>query len=115
CADVPEVPNSAIEGGLLTQYIGGDSVTIVCNPGYTIFGASVVSCQATGQWQTPPVCYKDCPSLDDPTSGTVTVTGYSFDDTATYTCDNDYDIVGSALRTCAITGQWSISAASCVR
>ena len=54
----------------------------------------------------------DCGSLTDPANGSVNHT--SFGQTATYTCNTGYNLVGDSTRTCEGTGEWSGSAPTCV-
>ena len=54
-----------------------------------------------------------CPILIDPANGRVSVTGNSPGDTATYTCDSDYDLVGSRILTCGDDGMWSDTPPTC--
>ena len=42
-----------------------------------------------------------CPTPPDINFGTVVVTGNSIGDTATYTCDSGYELIGDAVSTCA--------------
>ena len=56
----------------------------------------------------------DCGSLTDPANGSVTHTsGTTFGQTATYTCNTGYNLVGDSTRTCQATGEWSGSAPTC--
>ena len=56
----------------------------------------------------------DCGSLTDPANGQVDLTsGTTFGQTATYTCNTGYNLVGDSTRTCQATGQWSGSAPTC--
>ena len=56
----------------------------------------------------------DCGSLTDPANGQVDHTaGTSLGQTATYSCDTGYDLVGDSTRTCQATGEWSQSAPTC--
>ena len=54
----------------------------------------------------------DCGSLTDPANGQVDLT--SFGQTATYSCNTGYNLVGDSTRTCEATGNWSGSAPTCV-
>ena len=56
-----------------------------------------------------------CPILMDPANGMVNVTGNLPGDTATYTCDPDYDLVGESERVCGDDGEWSEEAPMCIR
>ena len=48
-----------------------------------------------------------CPLLADPANGAVSVTGFSFEDSATFTCDSGYELVGLAFIGCGSDGSWS--------
>ena len=56
----------------------------------------------------------DCGSLTDPANGQVDLTsGTTFNQTATYSCNTGYNLVGDSTRTCQATGVWSGSAPTC--
>ena len=56
----------------------------------------------------------DCGSLTDPANGQVDLTsGTIFRQTATYSCNTGYNLVGNSTRTCQATGEWSGSAPTC--
>ena len=56
----------------------------------------------------------DCGTLTDPTNGQVSHTaGTTFEQTATYSCDTGYILVGDNNRTCQATGVWSGSEPIC--
>ena len=58
----------------------------------------------------------DCGSVTDPANGQVDLTsGTTFGQTATYSCNTGYNLVGSSTRTCQATGVWSGSAPTCQR
>ena len=54
-----------------------------------------------------------CDALSDPDNGAVSVTGTGVGDTATYTCDDGYELIGSSTRTCQSNGDWSGSPPTC--
>ena len=54
-----------------------------------------------------------CPILLDPTNGFVNVTGNSHGDTAIYTCEDGFSLVGSQTQICGVDGIWSGSAPTC--
>ena len=54
-----------------------------------------------------------CDALSDPDNGAVSVTGTGVGDTATYTCDDGYELIGSSTRTCQSNGEWSESSPTC--
>ena len=47
-----------------------------------------------------------CPDLEDPANGKVMMTGNSDGDTATYSCDPGYELVGTETVICYSDGQW---------
>ena len=56
----------------------------------------------------------DCGSLPDPANGQVDHTaGTSLGQTAQYSCNTGYSLVGDGTRTCQATGSWSGSAPTC--
>ena len=57
----------------------------------------------------------DCGLLTDPANGKVSHTaGTTFRQTATYSCDTGYILVGDSTRSCQATGLWSGSIPICV-
>ena len=55
-----------------------------------------------------------CGSLTDPANGRVDHTaGTTFRQTATYSCNTGYSLVGDSTRTCQATGIWSGSEPAC--
>ena len=56
----------------------------------------------------------DCGDLSDPANGSVTLTtGTTLGQTATYSCNTGYGLVGDSTRTCQATGNWSGSEPTC--
>ena len=56
----------------------------------------------------------ECGTLTDPANGQVSYTaGTTFEQTATYSCDTGYNLVGDNNRTCQATGRWSVNTPTC--
>ena len=55
----------------------------------------------------------DCNTLTNPANGQVSTTGTTFGETATYSCNTGYNLVGDSTRTCQATGEWSGSEPTC--
>ena len=56
----------------------------------------------------------NCSTLNNPANGQVSHTaGTTFGQTATYSCDTGYNLVGDSTRTCQATGVWSESEPTC--
>ena len=61
-----------------------------------------------------------CPSLDNLSNGTVNCSlgddeVPSYEDTCSFTCDTDYELIGNDTRTCQSDGNWSGSTTMCIR
>ena len=57
---------------------------------------------------------EDCGTLTHPTNGQVSYTaGTTYQQTATYSCDPGYNLVGDSTRICHATGMWSGNAPTC--
>ena len=54
-----------------------------------------------------------CGTLTNPANGQVTHTTGMFGQTATYSCDTGYNLVGDSNRSCQATGVWSGSTPTC--
>ena len=57
----------------------------------------------------------DCNALTDPANGQVSTNGTTFGQTATYSCNTGYNLVGDNTRTCQAIGYWSGSEPTCER
>ena len=55
----------------------------------------------------------DCGNLNGPANGSVNASRTTFRQTATYSCNTGYNLVGDSTRTCQATGVWSGSAPTC--
>ena len=56
----------------------------------------------------------NCGNLTDPANGQVIHTlGTTFGQTATYSCNTGYNLMGDSTRTCQATRQWSGSVPTC--
>ena len=141
CGSLTDPANGQVSHTSGTTF--GQTATYNCNTGYNLVGDSTRTCQAVGVWSgSAPTCvgmfysavstikeicevnymYKimflstvvDCGSLTDPANGQVDLTsGTTFGQTATYSCNTGYNLVGDSTRTCQATGVWSESAPTC--
>lgn len=60
------------------------------------------------------LCFADCGELVAPGNGSVdTTAGTTFGLTATFQCDNGYDLVGDATRQCQADATWSNADPTC--
>ena len=140
CATLTNPANGQVSHNAGTTF--GQIATYSCNTGYNLVGGSTRSCQATGAWsRSAPTCQRmsllmfeqyqlymhiiyifllstavDCGTLTNPANGQVNHTaGSTFRQTATYSCNAGYNLVGGSTRSCQATGAWSRSAPTCQR
>ena len=84
----------------------GDTATYTCNLGFELIGDATTTCIAADMnsaafQPAPPSCSAVlCPDPVDIDNGMVTFTGNSVGDTATYTCDSGFELIGGAITTC---------------
>ena len=54
CGDPPTNIIGSHDVPTMTTF--GGTVTYTCVDGYTLFGTATVTCEANGEWSTPPTC-----------------------------------------------------------
>ncbi|WAQ97856.1 CSMD3-like protein [Mya arenaria] len=93
---------TTVTGGSYTMVTSGTvtSATYTCNVGYSLDGASSIACESSGSWNNvQPKCVQ-CPTLTDPSSGTVALTSSGSKTSATYACASGYNLNGNTIRLC---------------
>lgn len=118
CAPISCPALQAPSNGTVSRTTGtyGQEATFGCNTGYDIAGLRSRRCEANGQWTagTETTCTpKRCPTLTDPAHGNVDGDPV-YPNEATYSCDSNWTLNGSATRKCQANGQWSGSAPTCL-
>ncbi|XP_078598029.1 E-selectin-like [Branchiostoma floridae x Branchiostoma japonicum] len=105
---------SPTNGGVSGSNNYPDAATFYCNSGYNVVGTNPISCQADATWSAAfPTCAAGlCPTLSSPTNGAVSGSN-SLGDTATFTCNSGYNLVGGSTRTCQADLTWSGSSPTC--
>ncbi|KAL0811803.1 hypothetical protein ABMA28_009231 [Loxostege sticticalis] len=56
---------------------------------------------------------RECPALEQPEIGKITLTGNLFGDKAVYSCPHGYHVVGLQSRSCQADGKWAGQAPAC--
>ncbi|XP_072018431.1 sushi, von Willebrand factor type A, EGF and pentraxin domain-containing protein 1-like [Amphiura filiformis] len=112
CGEPPEVEYATKRG---SKFTFGQS----CVEGYQMRKSDrgIMLCQSDGEWRGLwPTCDKiNCGSLPGIAHGISTATGYSFEDTVSYECDEGYKLHGTAMQTCHANGSWSGEQPQCQR
>ncbi|XP_053549738.1 uncharacterized protein LOC128641196 [Bombina bombina] len=110
CPPAPHPKNSKIKDPK-RRYFNGDTVDVICNPGYKCYGLGHIHCEK-GKWQASPQCVKlqRCDDLPNIKNGKITEESiqaeYLSDSVVTFKCDPGYHLVGSNESVC-IKGHWT--------
>ncbi|XP_066268441.1 P-selectin-like [Branchiostoma lanceolatum] len=110
CPDLSAPANGSVSGGNAFQ----DIKTFICDAGYELAGSITRQCTASGTWTgSQPVCNgKQCSALQAPPFGFISGS-FFLGDTVTFSCDTDYELIGTSNRTCQTTQQWTGSQPTC--
>ncbi|KNC54883.1 uncharacterized protein AMSG_12362 [Thecamonas trahens ATCC 50062] len=112
-------PQLAPTNGVVSSTSGktGETIIFSCNSGYTLGGSSSRTCQPSGTWSNlnDQVCTaSSCsPPLTPPANGQVSCTTGTTNDICFYSCNQGYDLSGSASRTCQANQAWTGSDPTC--
>jgi hypothetical protein len=112
CGHPGNVPHSRRIGDV---FVFGSRVIFYCDTGYTLAGAQMIQCLATGQWSSAaPECTAiDCGPLDPPPNGYVVSGATRYNSIAEYRCQPGYQLKGAEMRMCQIDGNWDGNPATC--
>ncbi|XP_078664783.1 sushi, von Willebrand factor type A, EGF and pentraxin domain-containing protein 1-like [Branchiostoma floridae x Branchiostoma belcheri] len=103
-------------GNLTGGFFYGDQVTFSCDTGFELTNNDVRVCGDNGVWSgVQPTCdVVECSTLQAPPNSDMAVSGNTFGNTATTSCDPGYDLVnGDTVRSCQASGEWSGSSVLC--
>ncbi|NWI48268.1 CR1L protein, partial [Picathartes gymnocephalus] len=110
----PQVKNGKKLSGLGTEYTYGDKVGFECDPGYSMNGSSVVTCDANSTWTPPlPTCDQILcgrpPQFPFATPTTAVGDSSAFGTEVTYRCNPGYKAAPgkSSVTTCQSDEAWS--------
>ncbi|XP_072281369.1 C4b-binding protein alpha chain-like isoform X2 [Pyxicephalus adspersus] len=119
CKDVncpdPIVKNSRRLSGFVGPYKLNSAISFECYADYVLNGSSSITCNADNQWVPGiPKCEGvSCVHLGTIANGKVSVTSFTYNSKAIYTCDERYALTSSNFRICQANGTWNGSAPVC--
>ncbi|XP_065890349.1 scavenger receptor cysteine-rich type 1 protein M160-like isoform X4 [Dysidea avara] len=94
--------------------VAGDNITIQCGDGHVLQGSSTVTCQQNGTWSSSiPICVATCPSITAPPNGHCKPCTGLAGQQISFTCDNQYTLIGTPNITCLSNGLWSTAMPTC--
>ncbi|NXV57103.1 SVEP1 protein, partial [Molothrus ater] len=87
-----------------------------CNDGYSLQGASTLTCRRDGTWDSEaPHCEPViCGPPEDISHGFLNGSAFTFGEFVHYICFPGYELHGNSLRQCLSNGSWSGSLPSCL-
>ena len=113
CGNPGTFNNGQING---LQYTYGSQLTFICNNGYTLQGASSITCLSSGQWsETVPICVPDCsdPGTPDHGSRSPVYGPYNNGTTVSFLCNDGYKLNNVSSIMC-VSGQWNGNVPQCI-
>eukprot|EP00117_Sycon_ciliatum_P009948 scpid42064/ scgid2596/ CUB and sushi domain-containing protein 3; CUB and sushi multiple domains protein 3 len=112
CED-PGTPGNGSRKVDRTEYNG--TVVYNCDEGFALVGQGVAVCMEDGNWTslTPTCVGVVCPSPGTPTDGSQDLDGLEYQDSATYSCDTGFSLVGQTTAVCTQHGNWSSQVPTC--
>ncbi|XP_019862954.1 PREDICTED: CUB and sushi domain-containing protein 3-like, partial [Amphimedon queenslandica] len=113
CTD-PDTPTNGTRNG--TVFTFNSTVLYSCDTGYTITGASSLTCLSNGSWDaSAPSCdIVNCSNPGTPTNGERFGSVFTYNAEVVYSCNEEYSLVGVPVITCQSNGYWSDALPSCV-
>ena len=118
CPPPPNLPNSRLTQSLESTFTYGIIIVYQCVEGYQMRDdeSGIMLCQTDGQWRGLwPICLKiSCGVPPGIAHGTITTTGYDFEDILSYTCQEGYELHGVEQQTCDSDGSWTNEQPQCV-
>ncbi|MGH0134865.1 UNVERIFIED_CONTAM: hypothetical protein FKN15_024621 [Acipenser sinensis] len=116
CSD-PGIPANSIRESKIEHgnFTFGTVVFFDCNPGYILFGSSVLTCQHVGHWDKPlPECIViDCGHPGSPPNAILTGDKFMLGLTVRYSCTGGRTLIGQSSRTCQLNGLWNVPMPHC--
>ncbi|RVE63836.1 hypothetical protein OJAV_G00140200 [Oryzias javanicus] len=111
CPD-PNVLENGNVSPPLARYLAGNTTTFECYSGYTLRGSASRTCLSNGKWSgSTTICSRDsgdtCPDPGVPPGASRRGNSFDVGYDVTYSCNGNLFLVGSKVRVCQESGQWT--------
>ncbi|KAM9450587.1 complement factor B-like [Clarias gariepinus] len=110
CPNPDVLENGAVQPVKPFYYVN-DTTKYKCNSDYTFRGSATRVCQVNGKWSGgTPICSHNtdhCPDPGTPPGASREGHIFDIDDKVTYTCAKNLKLIGSKVRVCQDSGEWS--------
>uniref|UniRef100_A0A2K6F0U8 E-selectin n=1 Tax=Propithecus coquereli TaxID=379532 RepID=A0A2K6F0U8_PROCO len=122
CSAIRQPRNGSVNCSSSTaeEFSFKSSCKFTCEEGFMLQGPAQVECTAQGQWsQQIPVCEAvKCDAVHPPPRGLVTYTHsptgeFTYKSTCAFSCEQGFELHGSAQLECTSQGQWTQEVPSC--
>ena len=113
CPALPPTPHGTHQ---LKPRAGGSYMAeYSCDAQYQVVGERSLSCRADSQWSSPPPhCHLAfCPPLPDIPKMVIRQRLVTLEDTATFSCQTGFELVGEPFVKCLSNGKWESSLPMC--
>ncbi|KAL4224907.1 biological adhesion [Mactra antiquata] len=100
----------------VTSTLFGGTAFYTCDVGFTLIGTADRNCAGDGNWTSaPPVCsLVDCGTPSTINNGSVNFGNTTYQNSANYSCDYGFVLIGQPTHVCEENGLWSHPSTYCV-
>ncbi|RWS04130.1 P-selectin-like protein [Dinothrombium tinctorium] len=118
CSELRPPPNGITSGMCESNSSVGSQCSFSCNPGFRLLGSAVLTCLSSGAWNgiTPQCIPITCPQLRPPSNGFASgmcENGSLPGSRCTFSCNPGFNLRGSGVLICLLSGQWNNNPPTC--
>ncbi|XP_053387316.1 uncharacterized protein LOC128551050 [Mercenaria mercenaria] len=115
CPDPTPENGNVSDTDSIDEFVFGNYASIECDTGYKIDGDNVITCDNGGVWSNRPTCKLiDCGVLTAPINGNIDDSqGTKYSAKITFTCNEDFLLVGDKTSICGDNGKWNNQPPTC--
>jgi hypothetical protein len=95
---------------------GDQTAYVKCKDGFKIEGIPLLHCLRTSRWdlsKVPSCNIVKCETIQSPANARMKLNKISYKGTAEFTCNDGFELIGSAVISCTASGKWSENVPFC--